>query len=123
MKREDSAHLAEPKLAQAVAAKTAEAVRLLTAAARDFAPIVFASSLGAEDMVLTDLIWTRGLDIEIFTLDTGRLPIETHELIATAEKHYGRRLDIQHPEHESVARYVHAYGINGFYDSLAARQA
>lgn len=119
MKRDDPTLLADP----AVAAKTAEAVRLLSAAARDFAPVVFASSLGAEDMVLTDLIWKNGIDIEIFTLDTGRLPVETHELIAAAERHYGRRFDIQHPEHESVARFAFAHGVNGFYDSTEARKA
>jgi len=123
MKRDDPLSLAEPALASAVVAKTAEAVRLLSAAARDFAPVVFASSLGAEDMVLTDLIWKGGIDIEIFTIDTGRLPVETHELIAAAERHYGRRFDIQHPEHASLARFVSEHGVNGFYDSVEARKA
>ena len=45
--------------------------------ARDFTPAVFASSLAAEDMVLTDLILKAGLPIGIFSLDTGRLHQET----------------------------------------------
>ena len=57
-------------------AKKTEAVRqLLRKIAADYAPAVFANSLGAEDMVLTDLILRDALDIEIFSLDTGRLPV------------------------------------------------
>lgn len=123
MKRDDLSQLSDPALLAAVATKAADAVRLLNAAARDFAPVVFASSLGAEDMVLTDLIWRNKIDIGIFTLDTGRLPGETHDLIAAAERHYGRFFDIRHPEHVHVARFAATHGINGFYDSVAARQA
>lgn len=123
MKRDDPILLAEPALAEAVAVKTAKAIRLLRAAAHDFTPVVFASSLGAEDMVLTDLIWSHGIDIGIFTLDTGRLPTETYELISRAERHYGRRIEICFPDPEQVTQFVHAHGINGFYDSVAARQA
>ena len=57
--------------------KTAAAHRLLDRIASEFAPAVLASSLGAEDMVLTDLIFANGLPIDVFTLDTGRLPSET----------------------------------------------
>ncbi len=46
-------------------------IELLKKIASDFAHAVFASSLGAEDMVLTDVIYTAALPIEIFTLDTG----------------------------------------------------
>lgn len=119
MKSEDPFRLTPATLA----AKTAKAVRLLGAVARDYAPVVFASSLGAEDMVLTDMIWSNDIDIEIFTIDTGRLPAETHALIARAESHYGRRFDIQHPEHGDVAHFISVYGINGFYASLEARKA
>ncbi|MDQ5916147.1 MAG: phosphoadenosine phosphosulfate reductase, partial [Pseudomonadota bacterium] len=54
-------------------AKTEAAKKLLAEIARDFSPVTFANSLGAEDMVLTDLIVREKLDIEIFSLDTGRL--------------------------------------------------
>ena len=49
---------------------------LLDRIQREYAPATFASSLGAEDMVVTDLIARKFPDIEIFTLDTGRLPEE-----------------------------------------------
>ncbi len=64
--------------------KPSLAMRCLRDVARDYAPVVFANSLGAEDMVLTDMIWREDLAIDIFSLDTGRLPAETYELMAKA---------------------------------------
>lgn len=123
MQRDDFSDLADPALVEAVAEKAARATRFLREAARDYAPVVFANSLGAEDMVLTDLIWRDGLDIGIFSLDTGRLPAETYALIARAERHYGRRLEVFYPERTSVETFVATHGIDGFYDSVAARKA
>ncbi len=57
-------------------------------AAEEFSPVVFASSLGAEDMVLTDLIAKHQPDIRIFSLDTGRLPKETYDLIQEVRQQY-----------------------------------
>lgn len=123
MNRDYVADLADPLLVQAVADKAAKAARLLREASRDYAPVVFANSLGAEDMVLTDLIWSSGIDIGIFSLDTGRLPPETYTLIARAERHYGRRLEVFYPDRASVESFVTAHGIDGFYDTVAARKA
>ena len=53
--------------------KIAQVVDVLGAAVRGYAPVTFANSLGAEDMVLTDLIAKHQPDIEMFSLDTGRL--------------------------------------------------
>jgi phosphoadenosine phosphosulfate reductase len=53
----------------------------LAAISREFPRAAFASSLGAEDMVITDAILTAQLPIAIFTLDTGRLHDETLALI------------------------------------------
>ena len=63
--------------------------RLLAAIEKNHSPTALASSFGAEDMVVLDLIARDGLAIEIFTLDTGRLPRETHALIADVRKRYG----------------------------------
>jgi len=112
-----------PELPAPVAAKAATAVSLLREAASRYAPVVFANSLGAEDMLLTDLIWRERIAIDIFSLDTGRLPAETYALIATAEKHYGQRIELIFPRPESVEGFVQQYGINGFYDSIEARKA
>ena len=74
-------NLNDQALLDSVAAKTVAARALLRQIATEFSPAVFANSLGAEDMVLTDLVVSEKLDIEIFSLDSGRLPLETYDLI------------------------------------------
>ena len=69
-------------------AKIAALKVLLVHIEQNFAPAVFASSFGAEDMVLFDLIARHGKGIEIFTLDTGRLPSETLNLMHRAQAKY-----------------------------------
>jgi hypothetical protein len=123
MLRENLPDLADLELVGAVAEKAVRVKQLLRDIARDYAPTVFANSLGAEDMVLTDMIWGEGIDIGIFSLDTGRLPAETCELMAKAERRYGRRLEVFAPRHDTVQDFVAGFGINGFYDSVEARKA
>lgn len=106
-----------------VAEKTAAAIDRLRRAAAEFQPIGFASSMGAEDMLLTDLILRHDINIEIFTLDTGRLPAETYDLMAKAEKHYGAHPVTWFPRHDAVEAYVRKHGINAFYDSVELRKA
>lgn len=103
--------------------KTGAAVALLERIAREHAPAALASSLGAEDMVLTDLIARHAPSIDLFVLDTGRLHEETYALIARVEAHYGLRLQLFAPQAEDVEAFVARHGINGFYDSLEARLA
>lgn len=112
-----------PELAASVAAKTDAARALLTDIASQWAPATFANSLGAEDMVLTDLIVKSGLPIEIFSLDTGRLPLETYDLMAAVQKHYGLKLKVYFPQSAAVENYVRGHGINAFYDSIELRKA
>lgn len=97
------------------------AVAVLTRAAIEAAPARLSSSLGLEDMVLTDLIWRHELPIEIFTLDTGRLHPETLEHLAAVEAHYGRRMQVWFPQAAAVEEWVSLHGINGFYQSKPAR--
>jgi phosphoadenylyl-sulfate reductase (thioredoxin) len=85
--------------------------------------IVFATSFGLEDQVILHLICEQAIDIEIATLDTGRLFRETHELWAETERRYGRRIRAVYPQHENLEALVGKYGINGFYDSREARSA
>jgi phosphoadenosine phosphosulfate reductase len=98
------------------------AVALLRRITDDHAPAALASSFSAEDMVLLDLIARHDLDIEVFTLDTGRLPEETHRVIAEARCRYGRPIRVLFPDTAAVEAYVAASGPNGFYDSVASRQ-
>lgn len=116
-----------PELTASVAAKTAAAQALLADIAGNWAPAAFANSLGAEDMVLTDLIAKFNANspanpIEIFSLDTGRLPLETYDLMAAVQAHYGLKLKIYFPQASTVEDYVRANGINAFYESIELRK-
>lgn len=104
-------------------AKIEQVVAVLAQAVRDYAPVSFASSLGAEDMVLTDLIAKHQPDIEIFSLDTGRLPQETYDLMQEVRRYYGVPLKVYFPDTGLVEEYVAQHGINGFYDSVESRKA
>jgi thioredoxin-dependent adenylylsulfate APS reductase len=83
---------------------------------------VFASSLGAEDMVLTHAILTAGLPIKIFTLDTGRLHAETLELLHTIHERYGVEIKRVQPDIAAVKAHVDAHGAHAFYESTALRK-
>jgi phosphoadenosine phosphosulfate reductase len=86
------------------------------------APAVLASSLGAEDMVLTDAILRHDFDVGIFTLDTGRLHPETLGLVDAIERRYGYRLEVHRPLPETVAEYALRNGADAFYGSIDLRK-
>ena len=96
---------------------------LLRRIAVEHAPAALASSLGAEDMVLTDLVLRDGLRIEVFTLDTGRLHNETYALLDAITARYGARPRVVFPRSDAVEDYVNSYGVNGFYSSVELRKA
>ena len=105
--------------------KTTSVLRLLASASSEFGEnqVTFANSFGAEDMVLTDIILKNALQITIFSLDTGRLPIETYDLIAETEKHYRTPILLYFPKFEAIEDYVQTNGINAFYESIELRKA
>ena len=103
--------------------KVERARRLLAGAEKNYSPSVLASSFGAEDMVVLDLIARDGLAIGIFTLDTGRLPAETHALVAQVRKRYGLDIGVFAPWPDSVDAFVQEHGADGFYDGLEQRHA
>jgi phosphoadenosine phosphosulfate reductase len=102
--------------------KVEQVQAVLAAAVRDFSPVVLANSLGAEDMVLTDIITKNRLDIAMFSLDTGRLPQETYDLMQEVRRHYAVPLLVYFPDSALVEGYVAQHGINGFYDSVENRK-
>lgn len=108
--------------ADAPAAKVEALERALADIAREWAPAAFASSLSVEDMVVTDVIYRLGLDIEVFTLDTGRLHADTLNVIGDIERHYGRRIRVMTPDPQAVAAYVARNGRDAFYESTALRR-
>ena len=110
-------------LRESVTTKRAQVLALLQAASSEFSAITFANSYGAEDMVLTDIIAKEKLAIEIFSLDTGRLPAETYTLMGEVEKNYNTKPVVFFPKHEAVEDYVRSKGINAFYESIELRKA
>jgi phosphoadenosine phosphosulfate reductase len=105
-----------------LAAKAARAAALLQEAA-SLGEVALASSLSAEDMVLTDLIVSAGLPISVFTLETGRLAPETVAMIGKVEERFGIVLDVYRPDPGAIAAYVRDHGRDAFYESVALRKA
>jgi phosphoadenosine phosphosulfate reductase len=83
--------------------------------------IVFTTSFGLEDQVLAHLIFAGRLDIEVATLDTGRLFPSTYRVWEETERRYGVRIRVFHPEPAALAAFVAEAGIDGFYQSKDAR--
>ncbi len=90
--------------------------------AGNFRKAKFASSFGEEDQVITHLIASQGLAIDIFTLDTGRLFQETYDLIELTRRTYKIEIDVLFPDYTEVEKYVKTKGVNGFYDSVENRK-
>lgn len=97
--------------------------RLLAGIEKNHSSAVLESGFGAEDMVLLDLIARDGLAIGVVTVDTGRLPRQTHELIDDVRRRYGIEVHVYSPWPDSVSAYVEHHGHNGFYEGVAERHA
>jgi len=102
--------------------KINQAIAVLQRAVNEYSPVCFANSLGAEDMVLTDIIAKNNLDIQMFSLDTGRLPKETYDLMQEVPDRYGVPFNVYFPDSQLVEEYVARNGINGFYGSAETRK-
>jgi phosphoadenosine phosphosulfate reductase len=83
--------------------------------------IVLASSMGAEDQVLTKMIAGIDRGTRIFTLDTGRLYQETYDLIQHTNEEYNLNIEIYFPDYRQVQDMVASKGINLFYKSIENR--
>ena len=95
----------------------------LLAAVREHGRVVYSNSLGAEAMVLSDIIWSHVPEIDVFSIDTGRLHEETYELLEKLERRYKRSIRIVYPDARALEELVAQQGVNGFYHSLDARLA
>lgn len=84
--------------------------------------IGLASSMGAEDQVLTEMIAAIDPSTRVFTLDTGRVFPETYELIEKTNARYRINIEVYFPEREQVEKMVAEKGINLFYESIENRQ-
>lgn len=81
-----------------------------------------ASSFGAEDAVLIDIMLKVNPEFRFFTLDTGRLPRETYDTIDRIRKKYGVAVEVVFPDAAEVEEMVNAKGVNLFYESVENRK-
>lgn len=85
--------------------------------------VVFSSSLGNEDQLITHHLAKEKLPVRIFTLDTGRLFLETLDLLERTENEYDISIARYYPSPVAVEGYVNAHGMDGFYDSIENRKS
>lgn len=83
--------------------------------------LALASSFGAEDVVLIDMLMKINPEARIFTLDTGRLNQETYDVMDAVKSKYGLKLEVMFPETEETKEMVRDHGMNLFYKSLELR--
>ncbi|MBL7739843.1 MAG: phosphoadenylyl-sulfate reductase [Chitinophagaceae bacterium] len=84
--------------------------------------VVFSSSLGQEDQVLTDIIFKNDLPVSIFTIDTGRLFNEAYELLDRTTARYKKPVQVYFPDAKDVEEFAVVKGINSFYESVENRK-
>jgi phosphoadenosine phosphosulfate reductase len=112
--------LSREQIRQVESSSVTEAIKLVT----EWFPhgVVFSSSLGQEDQVLTDIIFRNDLPVKVFTLDTGRLFNETYDLLERTLARYKKPVHVYFPGAEDVEEFVATKGINGFYESVENRK-
>jgi phosphoadenosine phosphosulfate reductase len=103
-------------------AKLAETQALLHRAAAEFTPVTQASSLGAEDVVITHLINSLQLDFPVFVLETGALHTETLALLERTQAHSQAPVHVFRPQQASVIQFVRDKGQDAIYQSMALRK-
>ncbi|PIQ48795.1 MAG: phosphoadenylyl-sulfate reductase [Cytophagales bacterium CG12_big_fil_rev_8_21_14_0_65_40_12] len=84
--------------------------------------VKFSSAFGQEDQVITDVIFKNKLEVEVFTLDTGRLFPETYELIEKTRSRYNQNIKTYYPSPQSLEPMVHEKGLFSFYESVENRK-
>ena len=94
--------------------KVAASIAVLEELTQKYTTVVFANSLGAEDMVLTDLLCKHFPQVTQFSLDTGRLPTETYDLMHKVHEKYGLKLKLYYPDTQAIEDYTRTQGINAF---------
>ncbi len=84
--------------------------------------IALASSFGVEDVVVTDMMVKIRKDAKIFTLDTGRLPQATYDVMQALMDKYGIHFEVYHPKADAVEEMISQHGPNLFYESIEKRK-
>lgn len=103
---------------------TATAEEIIAWAVQEFGDgLTFASSFGAEDQVVLDLLLSVNQTASVFLLDTGRLHQETYDVIDRTREYYGRVFTVYVPQMDALQQLTEAEGPNSFYRSREARKA
>ena len=105
------------------AEKLAESQALLQRASKEFSPVTQASSLGAEDVVITHLINSLLLRIPVFVLETGALHHETLALLERTQANSQSDIHVYRPEHSSVLHFIRKEGQDAIFKSMEQRKA
>ena len=113
-------HSTESLLHQIEGKTEVEALRLLS----ELFPgqVAFSSSLGYEDQVITDMILANGIDIRIFTLDTGRMFPESYTTLQKTNNRYDTKLEVFFPQSAGVEKLLTEKGPLSFYESVENRK-
>lgn len=112
--------LAKTLASQAAPMSAQDVVRL--ALGRFGRKVAVSSSFGAEDMVLIDMLMRVDSGARIVTLDTGRLPQETYNVMDATREKYGATVEVFFPQAEAVQSMVGEHGLNLFYQSVELRK-
>src|SRR5262249_28217986 len=83
--------------------------------------VALISSFQAEAVALIDMAWRLNSDVRVITIDTGRMPRETYEVIDAVRKKYDIPVEVLFPEAAAVETMVKKHGVNLFYDSVPMR--
>ena len=105
------------------AEKLAESQALLQRASKEFSPVTQASSLGAEDVVITHLINSLQLRIPVFVLETGALHHETLALLERTQANSLSDIRVYRPEQTSVLHFIRQEGQDAIFKSMEQRKA
>jgi len=83
--------------------------------------IAICTSFQTDGMAILDMAWRLRPDIRVFTVDTGRLPQETYNLIDQVRNHYGIEIETYFPDSLQLEELVRRHGVNMFYQSVPLR--
>ncbi|GAB3919578.1 phosphoadenylyl-sulfate reductase [Larkinella terrae] len=84
--------------------------------------VVFSSSFGYEDQVITDMILANNIPIRIFSLDTGRMFGETYQVWQKTNSRYDTRIEAYYPKTDAVEKMLNEKGPFSFYESIENRK-
>lgn len=108
-------------ISKLIADKSAEEI-LSALSALSSEKVVFSTSLSYEDQVITHMVFSNNFNIEVFTLDTGRLFPETYSVFNSTRERYKKEIKTYYPKTEAVEKLVSSKGPNSFYESVENRK-